>query len=363
MVRERQQGEITTMENERSRLEGKLKNWWANGDQKHPCLLITLPPEKEDAGKIPDTDDLTAFWTDGDFRISRSLAIARYSRYFGQAIPFHWVDYVASTMEIVLGCTPQFLDKESVWAHPRLKCVEEVTDIRLDFQNPYYRILRDMNAKLAVSVPMQDPIAFFALEGISDSVSGLYGAENFLLDLLLKPAAVKQAMEHIKRLWIEAFEDFKKILYKGRPKENGCSWAGIWAPGTTFPLQEDLTYMISPEMFREFCLPHIIDIAAVLDYPLYHLDGIGAIPHLDAILTVDPIRAIQWVPGAGKEPIAQWYELIKKVIDRGKSIQVFAEPHEIADLTAAVGSNRLLITVTGCTREQAEDLLNTYGEN
>ncbi|NQT58204.1 MAG: hypothetical protein HQ557_04395 [Bacteroidetes bacterium] len=345
------------MHGNRKEIEAKLKNWWDNGDQKTPCFLYnSVSPDFKEV----HTDTLKQYWTDMDLRIDRSLRMNARTTYLGQATPFHWLDYMASTMCVVLGCEAQYVDTEGVWTNPRFSSVEEVEDVQLDFTNEHYQILREMNKRLALRVPADEPIAFFALEGITDIVSGLYGVEEFLMDMILKPQEVKGAMKHIKRIWIDAFHDFKQIIYKNRNPESGIGWAGIWSPGTTFPMQEDLTYMISTDMYKEFCVPHVTDIASVLDYPLYHLDGIGAIPHLDALLQIDEIKAIQWVPGAGKEPIAQWYELIEKIVNKGKSIQVFAKPEEVDDLVKHVGSNRLLVTVTDAEISEAEALLERY---
>ena len=37
-----------------------------------------------------------------------------------------------------------------------------------------------------------------------------------------------------------------------------------------------------------------------LDYTLYHLDGPDAIKHLDALMEIEELDALQWTPGAGK---------------------------------------------------------------
>jgi hypothetical protein len=117
--------------------------------------------------------------------------------------------------------------------------------------------------------------------------------------------------------------------------------------------------MISPEMFNTFCLPHLYDIIETMDYPMYHLDGIGALPHLESLLGIEKLKVIQWVPGAGKEEMPQWHELIKYIISRGKSVQVFAAPHEVEGLTRDIGAKGLLITVLGANKSQAEKLIET----
>ena len=65
---------------------------------------------------------------------------------------------------------------------------------------------------------------------------------------------------------------------------------GVWAPGSTFPLQEDVAYSISAEMFRTFLIPHIRAQIAAMDYPFFHVDGTGMIPYVDALLEIAPPR-------------------------------------------------------------------------
>ena len=93
---------------------------------------------------------------------------------------------------------------------------------------------------------------------------------------------------------------------------------------------------------------------------MYHLDGIGAIGYFDALLELDSIKAIQWQPGAGKEAIGQWHELIGRMLAAGKAVQVYARPEEVRLLVNAVGPTGLLVILTGPAGD-AEDPLNSYG--
>ena len=119
--------------------------------------------------------------------------------------------------------------------------------------------------------------------------------------------------------------------------------------------------MISNEMFRAFCLPHLLDQMEAMDCPFYHLDGVGALNHLDTLLEIDTLQVIQWVPGAGKERLDQWYEVIRRILAASKSVQVYGEADEVDGLVAKVGARGLLITVSA-SREEAEGLMERYGD-
>jgi len=142
----------------------------------------------------------------------------------------------------------------------------------------------------------------------------------------------------------------------------GIGWGGVWAPGTTFPIQEDASYMISPDMFREFCLPHVRDMVDAMEYPFYHLDGVGQILHLDCLLDIQQIKVIQWQPGAGKDLLDQRHDLIRRILAAKKSGQLYAQPDEVDSLVQAVGPRGLLLICPAATHEQAQRLMEKYGD-
>jgi hypothetical protein len=152
-------------------------------------------------------------------------------------------------------------------------------------------------------------------------------------------------------------------LIESAGNPGNINWMSIWAPGRTCTTQEDISYMLSPRMFNEFCLPPLIDLIDWIEYPMYHLDGFGAVSHLPALLSIPRLRAIQWVPGAGRESVRQWYPLIRRILEGGKSVEVFACYDEIDELVKAVGSRGLLIYCGGVTPEQAEELLVKYPQD
>ncbi|MBI4979183.1 MAG: hypothetical protein HZC28_17005 [Spirochaetes bacterium] len=329
-------------------IASRLSNWWSCGDQERPCIIATVESNTEDA-----SDDLTRHWMDVDGIITRTIGHIDNTRYFGEAVPYHYLDLGASAMACTLGGTVEFVDTTTIWSHPSMDSLEVVAALVPDRTNPYYRLLIETAKRSAACAKGHHFIAPYALGGLLDTVAGLYGTEPMLIDMIERPALLKQALENMKRIWIASFNEIETIIAKSGNR-GGIGWAGIWAPGTTFPVQEDCSYMFSADMFREFCVPHLSDIFDAMDYPFYHLDGVGAIVHLDALLKMKNLKAIQWQPGAGKERLSQWYELIRKIIAAGKACQVYARPDEIDDLVKNVGAKGLLVITRGRDIDEAE---------
>lgn len=180
-----------------------------------------------------------------------------------------------------------------------------------------------------------------------------------LIDLIDKPEVVKLGMTRLKELWLQSFSEIQTLIRESG-NSGGIGWAGIWAPGSTFPLQEDVAYNLSPDMFRRFCLPHIHDQIAAMEYPFFHLDGVGMIPHLDMLLGISKLKAIQWVPGPGEERLDRWYDLVRRILSAGKSVQVYAQAEEVDSLVSNVGSRGLLVILTDTERDRVLPLLELY---
>jgi hypothetical protein len=75
--------------------------------------------------------------------------------------------------------------------------------------------------------------------------------------------------------------------------------------------------MIGPDMFRTFVAPELASSAARMKNAVYHMDGIGQIPHLDQLLAIKDIKGIQWVHGSGTPELTNWDELLEKILASG----------------------------------------------
>ena len=340
-----------------SAIEDKLRAWWDHEDQESPCLLLS--GQVPNPVPVPDTDDLQRYWFDVDEGLARVMAQVENRACYGVALPYHWPDWGASTFAGVLGAHMEVVGKETFWARPCCQTLEQVLEIEIAPQNRFYQTVTETTRRSVDISAEHHFVAVYPIVGIADILAGLYGTFPLLMAMVEQPAAVKTAMEHIKKLWLREF-DAVSTLIESAGNPGNINWMAIWAPGRTCATQEDFSYMISDAMFREFCLPPLVELVDSLDYAMYHLDGSGALSHLDTLLQIPHLRAIQWVPGAGHGEVSQWYDLIRHILSRGKSVEVFARVEEIDDLVRNVGAKGLLISSGGVTPSEAERLLAKY---
>ena len=79
---------------------------------------------------------------------------------------------------------------------------------------------------------------------------------------------------------------------------------------------------------------------------IFHVDGRGVLRHLDQILAIPEINAIQWVQGVGDDlPIMQWIPVIKKIQAAGKGVLVDLQLNELEPLIAETKPDGLFICV------------------
>lgn len=94
-----------------------------------------------------------------------------------------------------------------------------------------------------------------------------------------------------------------------------------------------------------------------LQYPLYHLDGAEQIRHLDDLLSIPELRAIQWTQVAGQLPCTQYLPELKRIQAAGKNLVILVEPKQVEVLLENLSSRGLLLITTVPTVEDAEALL------
>ena len=118
--------------------------------------------------------------------------------------------------------------------------------------------------------------------------------------------------------------------------------------------------MISEDDFRTFALPFLREQCDYIDYTLYHLDGVDAMRHLDAVLELENLNAVQWTPGVGQPQggDARWYGLYKKILAAGKSVMAnWVTLDELKPLLDNVGNQGLNIQMDFKSEKEIDEAL------
>ncbi|MCW0481809.1 hypothetical protein [Gaoshiqia sediminis] len=183
------------------------------------------------------------------------------------------------------------------------------------------------------------------VEGL-DVLASIRGTSEVMMDMIMDPDGLEQQLQQVNDVYFEVFDRIYNIIREG--DEMAFCYFSIWGPGKVSKLQCDLSIMISEEDFRRFVQPYIWEQCRKIDYTLYHLDGVDAQRHLDALLEIDELNAIQWTPGVGQPQGGDpsWYNLYKRILAGGKSVMAnWVTLDELEPLLDNVGNQGLHINV------------------
>lgn len=292
---------------------------------------------------------------------------AGYIYYGGLAVPQFCPNFGPDVFSGFLGVRLNYSkDSDSTswadWSEPFLSNYENLSSLKIDSGNVLYKKYLELlnlgveRGKGKYIVGNTDLHAGF------DSLAVLRGGpDKASMDLIENPDGVKKAMQVLFQAWQKVWDDYYGIVKDIQP--GTTAWIGIWAPGKMYPVQNDFSCLVSPGMYREFFLEELLAEIEYLDYSIYHLDGVEALQHLDILLEIPRLNAIQWVRGARFEDkgIGKWLPLYKKIQERKKSIVVYPKVEEIDLLLENLKPEGLLISA-GCTsEEEAKAVLKKLG--
>jgi len=208
-----------------------------------------------------------------------------------------------------------------VWFHPQKEI--ELSELHFEYNedNIWLNRIKDICREGMKRWQGQVNVAMPDLGGTLDVLSTFRPGESLLMDLYDEPDEVKRLTWEIHDLWHRFYNEINDVL---KPVNPGYSdWSQILSSTPSYVLQSDFSYMIGPEMFGEFVLEELAASCKKLSHSIYHLDGVGELPHLDQILSIAELGAVQWVPGDGKPEVFEWPEIQARIFKAGKNTQLY----------------------------------------
>ncbi|HML24799.1 MAG TPA: hypothetical protein PKD09_24305 [Aggregatilinea sp.] len=285
------------------------------------------------------------------------LAMAR-TYYGAEAFPFFDTHIGPGSVGMFLGAVVEFADS-TVWYHP---CLEgpatDAPHYAFDPQNDWFL---KHKALIEAGLARRDGRYLIGMPDLIenvDTLSALRGATTFMIDLLEEPEWVEEKVAEINQVFFDSFDALYDLI-KDPWGGNAFSAFNIWGPGKTAKIQCDLGAMISPRMYKRFVIPALEEQANWLDYSMFHLDGTQAMVHLDSLLAIENLDAIEWTPQAGKpgggDPC--WWEMYHRILDAGKSVQaVYMTPPDVIPMLEEFGPKGLYMMVEARTEAEARAL-------
>ncbi|MCX6992659.1 MAG: hypothetical protein NT011_05870 [Kiritimatiellaeota bacterium] len=319
----------------------RMAAFWNRQVLDRPCIQIEVPPKKIPEIKKPA--DVALQWTDIEYRLESAEAQMKATFFAGESFPFFDTQMAANFMSAYAGANLEF-HEETVWTIPFLEDYAQLAISPFNPGNPWWLKLKALTEAAVAHGKGKFLVAPTDLTAGGTGISLIRGSERFCLDLIERPGEVKRALADFTRLWLDVFSLQGRLISQGGIEGTTC-WLYAWSPGRYHALQDDIICMVSSPMFREFFLPEIAAMARWLDHSLFHLDGPGAVQHLDDLLAIPELTGIQWSPGDGAKPTLEWVPMLQKIQAAGKCLWVWCEARNLEKLLSYLKPEGLMVRV------------------
>jgi hypothetical protein len=272
-------------------------------------------------------------WLDTPNVIRMVRSRLEHTAFFGEAFPAFNPNLGPDFLGAVMGCDLQFGESTS-WAHPIVKDWRSHEDLHFDEENPWWQKIVEITQAALNDSHGDYLVGITDIHAGMDGLVSLRGPDRLCMDLFDDVDSVKSRIWQVHDVFRSVFE---RLWALTSPMQGGTTnWMGLLHPGRQYVTSCDFSCLISPEDFNEYVVPELIAELSFLDASIYHLDGSGALRHLDRLLMLRELNGIQWVPGAGQKPMREWIPVLKRIQDAGKLLQLTIEPEDLLPLCEAL---------------------------
>jgi hypothetical protein len=333
--------------------------WYQNEVIERPPIRFEahnafLEAAKEDISNL-SKEGKKAWWFDAETQVALFEKSIEGRRFHGETFPVFWPNLGPEVYAAFYGAELEFGEVTS-WSSPLVRDWEDVENLELDLENEYFKKLEELTRCALEQCPGKFLVGYTDLHPGLDCVAAWRDPLQLCIDMIDSP-------EQVERLASLAIADFETIYdhFDTLLKAEGqlsVSWMGIPSFGRMHIPSCDFSAMISTEFFERFGLPILQREVKTMTHNIFHMDGKGVARHLDVILSVPEIHAVQWVQGVGDDnPIMQWLAFIRELQDRGMPVIVDLSKEDLDEFMDAMDPQGLFLWVATSNEEEEIEIM------
>ena len=347
----------------------KFNAWWSNSNTGRPLVNITgIKDASKNTYKTFDSPkDMYCNW---EKKVYNYKEFIKNTEFFMEAFPHLTLDLGAGSLALYLGSEPIF-SYDTVWF--KELATKSMTDLPKFKYNPDNYWLNFHTNMLKKAVEESERLFCIAMPDIIENIdilSALRGTQNTCFDIYDNPELVKEKITELDSIYFKYFDDFYNII---KLDDNSSVYTAydIWGPGKTAKIQCDFCAMMSPLQFKEFIIPSLEYQCNNLDNAMFHLDGKEAAVHLEALMEIKNLKALQWTPSNGIPDCFDdcWIEPIyDKVYNANKALHLHSVclsvekvKAGVSKLTERYGTKGMYYNIMGAySVKEAEEIANFF---
>lgn len=269
----------------------RMQRFWAMEDPEDRVPIQIFVPKPEDG------PDGTFFGRRDDYIKNMEAHFSEQVKIMDDSIPTVVPQYGHALISALCG-SPIRGENKTVWSVPIIDAAHRADELYIDWERPWsQKILADYNYLLERSRDRY-AVGEYEIEGISDTMSALRGAQGVLTDFMLHPAAAQKLAARVTDILIEFAEWNHQNIGTKQELLGGISTVyRFWMPARSGVTTEDHMVMVSSDYYREHVQPHTARLASSLTKTLmeihqegmHHITAMAETKGVD-LLTVHPFR-------------------------------------------------------------------------
>jgi len=345
----------------------RTEAWWHGKIIDRPAIRVTAPKaqvveEANGEDSNYDREELEDYFTNPETVIPRLKERMKNTFWGGEAFPVMYPVSISmvAILSNYLGCPLKFVTKDTTWSEPVAERWEDLPDLTFNRENRWWKKSKKLLSEASKQAPGSYYVGVPDLNGPSEILSRLRGTERLAKDTIRRPKEVKEAIDKITYAWYRYWQAAQGTIHQHIG--GYVFWMGIWSDIAAIDLQSDFSCMISPESFEYLILPSLRRQTEWVSRTIYHLDGPDAVKHLDALLSLEKLDGIQWVPGAGAPPASKWISLLRRIQEAGKLVHITVGKAEIPILLDKLDPEGLMMNIRCETESEAREVLEMVEE-
>jgi len=323
-----------------------------------PIVQFGLAKPKEERIPPPVSGHASpeARWMDSEYQAELKLGQLGNHEFMAETMPVMWPNLGPEVFAGFYGCPIRFGDYGTSWTEPILHDWDQVDQVRFDPGSPYLKALHEQTDLMLEMGAGKCITGMTDWHPGGDGVAALREPQELAMDLLLHREQVVALLDRLEGDYFRIYDVFyEKLRAAGQPIS---TWTPLVCDERYYVPSNDFSIMISKEMFDEVFLPGIVRECQFLKRSIYHLDGPGALRHLDSLLDIAELDALQWVPGAGNEGFHRWVDVYQRAQAAGKAIQVMCQLDELDLIMETLQPEGVFLSMGGVPdREAGEAML------
>ena len=332
---------------------------FARENHDRPLMHLTFPSGRK-AARPPSPPTVRERWFNFEWRIECFEAWLEEVEFLGEGFPGFFCNLGPDVMAGFMGSELDFSQDGTSWARFRVADWNQEPPLRFHREGELWKAMEQFLRLSAERGRGRWLTASGDLHTNADGLAALRGPENLLLDLVDCPDEVKRRLRECHDVFAQVLQAHFDIIH---PASGGLntSWMAATCRGRYAVLQNDFSCMVGPAMFDEFFREYVEKESRLLDHCIYHLDGPGALCHLDSICSCPRVDAIQWVPGEGNKPLPQWPDVLRRIQAAGKGLWLWGSAREAEEMMDYLMPEGCMYSIWCSSRGEAEALLKNAG--